>query len=323
MKLKFSDFAAFTFAGVGGLYGGARAAARQYEKLYPPNGRKIALEDGLSLHLIEREASDGETQSLPLVLLHGASGNARDSDEALGALLSTDARVLSVDRPGHGWSERRPEREAAAPDAQAKLIARALRDIGVGRAVIVGHSLGASVACALALVAPEMVAGLVLIAPATHPWPGGGISWHNHVAATDVFGPFFASLFPPVVGPLVMSRVLPSIFAPNPVPPDYAERIGAALVLRPQHFHANAVDIVDLNQHLERLSAHYPDITAPTLAIAGAEDRIVSNAIHAAGLVRDIPGARLVELPGIGHMAHWAATETVARLIKEFAAGLY
>ena len=52
----------------------------------------------------------------------------------------------------------------------------------------------------------------------------------------------------------------------------------------------------------------------------GSRDPIVLNDIHAAGLVRDIAGARLVELEGRGHMPHHAATDRVAAEIAALAA---
>jgi pimeloyl-ACP methyl ester carboxylesterase len=91
-------------------------------------------------------------------------------------LLEGRAEMLFIDRPGHGWSERggngKPD-----PDGQATAIARAMQAKGH----FTGHrhrpSFGGAIAASFALDHPDMTAGLVFLAPATHPWPGG-ISWY-------------------------------------------------------------------------------------------------------------------------------------------------
>ncbi|MDW4761789.1 alpha/beta hydrolase, partial [Escherichia coli] len=70
-------------------------------------------------------------------------------------------RVIAFDRPGFGHSAR-PRGTIWTPQAQAELIHRALKQIGIPRAAVVGHSWGASVALALAMEYPKTVAGLVL-----------------------------------------------------------------------------------------------------------------------------------------------------------------
>src|SRR5687767_948824 len=100
------------------------------EARYPPTGRFVSVEGG-RLHVIEA----GPAEPLgTVVLLHGASGNAADPMLALGHKLSERYRVLAVDRPGHGWSDRIAGQAAAAPARQAAIIAEALRALGVRRA---------------------------------------------------------------------------------------------------------------------------------------------------------------------------------------------
>lgn len=304
------------------LFGVSRLCARAYRRRYPPLGKMVQAENGVSLHIIDR-TGPGNLELPPVVLIHGASGNARDQDGALGVELSQTTRVLSVDRPGLGWSGRGSLEKSGAPDEQARLIVSTFAALGINEAVIVGHSLGASVACALALYHPDHVAGVVLLAPATHPWPGsGGISWHNRVAAMPYIGALFSALFPPILGGLLMPLVLPSVFTPNEVPDRYAERAGAALALTPSSFRANAIDVVGLKSHVARLSRRYGDIKAPMLVIAGGADKIVSNVIHAEAVAHAVPDARFVALEGIGHMIQWSARDEVLRHIIEFARAL-
>src|SRR5262245_27669737 len=91
------------------------------ERAYPPAGRFVQVAGG-RIHLLELGLPD----SPPVVLLHGASGNLGDLKLALGEKLMTRYRVILVDRPGHGWSNRPPGRDESSPARQAELIHEAL-----------------------------------------------------------------------------------------------------------------------------------------------------------------------------------------------------
>ncbi|TBW40795.1 alpha/beta hydrolase [Siculibacillus lacustris] len=283
-------------------------STRAAEQATPPLGRFVAV-DGHRLHLVDRP---GAAPAAPvLVFVHGASGNLRDPLLAFGEAFPRHRRLF-VDRPGHGWSSR-GGRGDSAPLAQAELIADLLRAEGVERAVIVGHSWGGAVAAAFAVAHPEMTAGLVFLAPASHPWPGG-IDPLYHLATTPVIGRLFAACCVAPAGRLMMARATAGVFAPNSVPEGYGTTTGSALVLRPDDFVANAEDVVDLADNVRALSPRYREIVAPTLIVTGDRDAIVWPEIHSEGLARDIAGSRLVRLEGIGHMPHHAAR---ARVIAE------
>ena len=173
--------------------------ARMIERAHPPAGRFVDVRGG-RLHVVDldrrpRPAGDAP----PIVLIHGASGNLEDMRLALGERLSTRYRVILVDRPGHGWSDRSPAPDAASPAHQAAMLSEMLDRLGIDRAIVVSHSWGGTVATALALDHPERVAGLVLLAPVSHPWPSG-IAWYYHVAAAPLVGPLFAHTFALPVG---------------------------------------------------------------------------------------------------------------------------
>ena len=149
----FGGLAAFTIYGV-----------RRIERSHPPAGRFVEVAGG-RLHLVELGLADATV----VVLLHGASGNLADMRVALGDRLAQRYRVILVDRPGHGWSDRPGGSADASPARQAALIHQALDRIGVARAILVGHSWSGALATAYALAYPDAVAGLVLLAPVTHP----------------------------------------------------------------------------------------------------------------------------------------------------------
>lgn len=284
---------------------------RAAETAHPPIGEILDLGDR-TVHVVDRPGTD--PQALPIVFVHGASGNARDPLLAFGDAFP-ERRRLFLDRPGHGWSSRRGLADAS-PVVQAEVVARVMDALGIARAVVVGHSWGGSVAAAFGVHHRDRAAGLVFLAPATHPWPGAVIDILYRLSAMPVVGRVLDDLVVPNVGRLMIERATVGVFAPDPVPPDYCTRIGARLVLRPDEWRANAEDVFSLHAHVTSLSPRYPEITAPTLILSGTRDPIVRADIHAEGLERDIAGARLIWLDGIGHMPHHAARDRVVAAIE-------
>jgi pimeloyl-ACP methyl ester carboxylesterase len=131
------------------------------------------------------------------------------------------------------------------------------------------------------------------------------------IATAPILGRIFCGLVAPLVGPLLIEGAIRSVFSPDSAPSDYGAAIEARLLLRPAAFRANAEDVADLHGHVTRLCPRYREIAVPTVVVTGDRDPIVLREIHSAGLERDIAGARLVVLPGIGHMPHHVATERV------------
>ena len=278
------------------------------ESRYPPSGRFVDVPGG-RLHLIERGPPDAP---VTILLIHGASGNAADPVLALGDRLARSARVLAFDRPGHGWSDRIGGADAHSPARQAAVLREGLRALGVERAVVVGHSWGGAAALAMALDHPEAVSGLVLISPVSHPWPGGAVSWYIGPTTADILGTLFTRTLTAPLGLALLKPAEAAVFTPQDPPADYVNRARIPLVLRPRTFKANAEDIAHLHAFLTRQAPRYDAIRTPTTIIAGDVDRVVWTSIHARGLERQIPGARLVVLPETGHMPHFAHAERVA-----------
>jgi len=237
---------------------------------------------------------------------------------ALADHLKVRHRVILIDRPGHGWSERAADE--ASPAQQAAMVAEALERLDVGRAVVVAHSFAGSLATALALDDPGRVAGLVLIAPVLYPW-STGIAWYYNLATVPVLGPLFAHTFALPVGAVLMEPVAASVFAPQAAPADYANHAAIALVLRPQTFLANARDVAGLHAFVTRQAPLYSRIKAPTVIIAGDRDTVVSPDIHARALAAKLPNSKLVVLEGVGHMPHHVAPERVVAAIDDVANG--
>jgi len=284
------------------------------EAAHPAAGRFVEVTGG-RLHVLELGPTVAE-ERLPIVLVHGASGNLRDLRLALGDRLAMDRRVILLDRPGHGWSDRPGGAADASPARQAALIAQAVERIGIKRFVLLGHSLGGAVATALALACPDRVAGLVLLAPVTHPW-SGGLAWYNRILSTPAVGRLFAHTVALPLGALLLSSGAVSVFAPQPVPPEYLSRAAIRLLLRPAEFLANAQDIAVLKKFVAAQMLRYGHITAPTVILTGSADTTVSPQIHAHAMATAVPNARLIVLDGIGHMPHHTVADAVVAAIGQ------
>lgn len=287
--------------------------AGRAEQAFPPVGEFVQI-DGLRLHY--QEAGSGP----PIVLIHGASTNLRDFRPSLFEPLSQQHRVIAVDRPGHGYSDR-PAGGWPDPAEQARLIRELLRELGVERPLLVGHSWSGSVVLAYLLAYPQEAAGGVLLAGGSHPWEGG-VAWYNDLAGVPVIGELFARTVAFPFGMLALDGAVSRVFGPNAVPAAYQEQTGVRLSLRPQVFLANAEDVRLLSGFLERQSRRYADINRPLLLLTGAADDIVPAWNHAERLVKQVEDVELVELAATGHALHHAHPERVAGLIEAFAARL-
>jgi pimeloyl-ACP methyl ester carboxylesterase len=288
------------------------------ERIHRPAGRFVPIAGG-RLHVVDLSPPRAPVGP-PVVLLHGASGNLEDQRLTLGRALAARRRVILIDRPGHGFSDRPGGRADASPGRQAALVAQALRELGVvERAIIVGHSWSGALAAAFALDFPQGVAGLVLLSPVTHPWPGG-LFWYNALAVRPVIGPLFVRALALPLGLLMIGNAVANVFTPQRPPPDYVRRSASRLVLRPAEFIANAQDIAGLKPFVTAQVPRYRAITAPTVIIAGDRDTVVSVNLHARAVAALIPGAKLVLLEGIGHMPQHVAAEAIVEAIDELEA---
>jgi pimeloyl-ACP methyl ester carboxylesterase len=165
-----------------------------------------------------------------------------------------------------------------------------------------------------------VVAGTVYLAPVTHPWPGGQIAWYYGPAASSWFGHLMTRTITTPLGTLALDAVVRAVFAPKEPPLDYAERARIPLALRPSVFQANAEDVAGLYAAVTAQQPRYRAIRVPTVIISGDADTIVWTDVHSRGLAREVPDARLIVLPGVGHMPHHAAPDVVTAEIERLAA---
>ena len=288
--------------------------ANAIEAAFPNKGELIDV-GGFAINSVHAACADPELP--PIVFIHGASGNLKDQETAFRTALAGRGELLFIDRPGHGYSERGgPENDY--PDGQAAAIARLMEIRGIAKAVICGHSFGAAIAVSFALHHPEKTLGLVLLAPATHPWPGS-IDWYYNLTRRPLLGWLFSRTLALPAGLALMDGATRSVFHPNPRPEKYLADGAPALVLRPKTFRYNAIDVANLNSYVRRVAPRYREIAAPTVIVTGDSDAIVAEEIHSRGLARDIRGSELVFIRNLGHKPDYVTTDVAIAAIEKVA----
>jgi pimeloyl-ACP methyl ester carboxylesterase len=290
--------------------------AWRIERRFPPTGRFIEVE-GCRLHYREEGPADAPPRGT-IVLLHGASSNLVESMLGMGTSLSQRHRVIAVDRPGHGWTQRGHDLSEAEPARQATLIAGALRQLGIRNAVIVGHSWSGTIVPHFALDHADVTGAIVVLSGITSPWPGGYIGWYRRLIDSWFGWLMFRTLAVPVL--LVLRPWMKrKTFRPQPPPPDIVTKAFIPLAFRPRAYEANMQDFAVMYQAVQRQCARYRDIGLPTLVIAGDSDEIVWTDLHSRAFAREVQGAELILMPGIGHMPQYADQERVLAAIEALA----
>lgn len=279
------------------------------ENRWPAVGETVEVK-GAPVHVI-RAGAEGP----PVLMIHGASANAREFSFTLAPRLEGTHRVLMADRPGHGYSGRPDGAEQL--DVQAEQMAGVLKAFALGeKAVIVGHSFGGAVALRLALDHPDLVSGLVLLAPTTHDWGGGGEAWYNKLAGPPVIGPVFSQLAP-IAGPAQVKGGIEGVFSPDAPPERYYEKAGLGLLFRPPVFRANAEDVTALREELAAQQGRYTEIDVPVVLFSGAQDTVINPRLHAGKIKHQIEDFTLVPLAGAGHMPHHTHGAEVAEAVRQ------
>jgi len=281
------------------------------ERLYPQRGKTVDITDA-ALNVVQLEPGDAAGPAI--LLLHGASSNLEAMRKPLGDLLAQRHRVILIDRPGHGWSVRKRHSDST-PQMQARMIEEALRKLGTGPVIVVVHSLAGALGARIALDYPERVAGLVMLAPVTHPWYGG-VGFYNSAVTTPVIGPLLAYTITLSLGLVLAEKSARAVFAPQAMPENFVKDTATPLLLRPREFLCNARDLVTLKAAVTEQAPRYGDIKAPVTIISGDVDKTVSTVIHSRLFASAVPNAKLIVLPGIGHMIQNAVPDLVVAEIE-------
>ncbi len=246
--------------------------------------------DGAELAFEER--GSGEPAFL---FIHGWQAD-RSVWHDLAAALGSAAHVIVPDARGSGESQ--PAKGPFTLDRFAADLRELVDARGFGPVVLIGHSMGATVALRFAVDYPELVRALVLIAPV--PASGGGYSPKGAAYLRSTAGD-------PAVQRGWLARTLAQ-------PPDEArlERLCAAAGRTPRDV---ALESFESWAHSDFAEATRT-IAAPALVIAPEHDARETRE----RVAELLPNSRYVELPGCAHYAILEQPRAIAELISEFVA---
>jgi pimeloyl-ACP methyl ester carboxylesterase len=278
-------------------------------------GQILELPGGDAQVLVEGPTAVGPRQAgLPIVLVHCYACSLHWWDR-MAPILAETHRVIRIDLLGHGGSEK--PKSGYGIDQQASLVAAALGQLDVQGAVVVGHSMGFSVAVALAARASQLVDRLVDIDE----------------------GPNQDVCEPPLIAKLAYAPVLGE--ALWRVSPDFAVEDGYAEDFAPDYDISSGFDnsdqviedydamtytaFKDAHQANTDFQDEIPlddrlrQIPVPLLAIFGSEDQVCDPEKSLAAY-EAVPAAQTATVEGAGHSPNVELPDETAALIEEFAA---
>lgn len=259
---------------------------------------------GVRLRVAERGSGP------PVVLLHGVFVDHRAWD-LVAPLLAESFQVFTPDLPGYGESEKPPPNKLSYSVATfSEKIADLYAGLGLGRAALVGHGLGASIALVLAAQHPELVSRLVVIDPLCYETK---LDWARSIARL------------PLLGSLVFKQLWGR--------PTFRTYFREALVARQDEVSNQRIDryydtfntpaargsaLATLRSLADTRSvlAASRRVQVPTLVVWGRRDRITA-AGYGQRLAREIHGAGF-ELIDAGHSPHEEQPEPLTRAVAGF-----
>lgn len=228
-----------------------------------------------------RLSTSSGTGRPPVVLVHGLGVSSRYMVPTAEA-LALQLRVFAVDLPGFGLSSK-PDRVLDVPQL-ARALAAWLTAERLERAVVVANSFGCQVAAELAVTSPDLVEGVVMLAPTVDPQAR---SFARQAARWMMTVPF---------EPPSLQRVIVR---------DYRDA-GIARVRQTARF---ALE--------DRIEAKLPLIGAPVLVVRGDRDRVVPRR-WAEQATASIPKGRLAVISGGAHCLNFGTPVQVAALVGGF-----
>ncbi|QIJ73353.1 alpha/beta fold hydrolase [Methylobacterium sp. NI91] len=291
--------------GASALYVASRS--REAERRTPPVGAFITA-DGVRLHYVERGRGEA------LVLIHGNGTMIQDFlSSSIVDDLAQSFRVIIIDRPGYGYSDR--PRGLWTPRAHATLYQKALQQLGVSQAVVLGHSWGALVAVALALQAPQLVRSLVLASGYYYPTLRADAVLASP-SATPILGDLLRHTVSPVIGRALLPAMIKGMFAPAAIPERFDREFPTDMMLRPLQLRASVEDAAMMTPVTIELQRHYRELELPVAIIAGGADQIADVGRQSQRLHDELPNSTLIVVPGMGHMIHHLAPERVVQAVE-------
>ena len=251
---------------------------------------------------------DSGPRDAPVVLLlHGFGASLQAWDDWAPA-LEKNLRVLRIDIPGFGLSGPAVNHDYSDAADVARVIAL-LDQLGVQQVIMAGHSMGGRIAWNLAATHPERVSQLVLLAPDGFPDPNAKSDKTYEV--------------PTLLG--LMQYSLPQwALRMGGVAPAFADNSQLTPPMM-QRYHDMMLAPGVRTALLERMRqtrnsdpvARLQSITVPTLLIWGEKDAFIPVG-NAQDYLKAMPQAKLVTLPGVGHVLHEEAPQASVQVVLDF-----
>lgn len=258
----------------------------------------------------------GGTARPPLFMVHGFRGDHHGLLRIVEELAGY--RVIVPDLPGFGQSEPLPGTHDV--EAYSAFVLHSVAELGLGpEAVLVGHSFGSIIAGRAAAAAPGTFAALVLINPISAPALEGSSRLATRLAELYYR---LGAVLPARAGRAllrngVIVRVMSELMAKS-------RNRELRRWIHGQHrayFSAFASRDVVLQAFTASIGGTVrdaaPHLTLPVLLIAAEKDDLGSVAAQEA-LAALIPGSTLAFIPEVGHLVHYEAPDTAARMIDDF-----
>jgi len=242
------------------------------------------LSTGVRMEYVEQ----GPTGGLPVVFLHGVTDSWRSFEGVL-QRLPPGIHAYAISARGHGDSSR-PDDGYLLADMSNDL--RAFMDVvGLERAVLVAHSMGAMVAQRFVVDHPVRVAGLVLM--------GAFATLFQNPGLTDFHRSAIALLVDPIDAGF--AREWQQSTLARSIPPDHLDTVVAETLKVPARVWQAAFE-----GFLETpdFSGDLASVSAPSVIMWGDKDAYAPRE-HQDRLAALIPGARLIVYEEAGHGFHW------------------
>ncbi len=267
---------------------------------------KLALEAGeITIRAIECGDPDG---GRVVICVHGWACSVYSFRRMMPLLAKSGMRVIAIDMPGHGLSTKPHDTRFYALDGLAGCVLAAMDSLGVPKAVLAGHSMGGPICARVAVVAPDRVTGLVLLAPA-----GFGTEWQLRIlrAITPRFiAPALPTLFRRWMIAAVFRMAYGSLYRPTSRDVDE--------YWAPSQFPAFVTAMWDLLHCFEwSAGAHgeFARLSVPAAILDGRQDNLVVRR-WVRRYAEVVPGASLTLIDGCGHVVPEEAPELAASAIE-------
>ena len=257
--------------------------------------------DGLTVDYLDEGAGDQA-----VVFVHGFPFRASMWEPQIPVAVRAGRRVLAPDLPGFGGSDVPADRSAYSIDGYADLVAALVGELGLGRVVLVGLSMGGYIALAVARRHAQVLAGLVLADTRADPdTPEGRQNRSDQQGLVEERG----DVTPLVDG--LLSKVLAEAGS------RHAEVAATLGDMMRSTAPAGWIGALEAMKQRGDQTDLLPSISVPTLVVVGESDALVPFDV-AEAMTKSIPGARLEIVPDAGHVTNLENPEAFNRAFSEF-----